>query len=115
MIKIDETRPVFTIISGQVVGRFGCKAITPQSTLFHSIQNSLYIADPSEMFCKSTLIACLATLLVLIVVVDAQYLPYFGNGLGYGYNAYAFNNPYSFLYGGYYGKREAGFGPPARN
>lgn len=43
--------------------------------------------------------------------VVGQYLPYYGNGLGYGYNAYAFGSPYPIVYG----KREAGFGPSNAN
>lgn len=63
-------------------------------------------------------LVCLTILLICVFVVDetaAQYFPFFGNGLGYGYNAYSYGNPLQTLlygnYNGYYGKREAGFGP----
>lgn len=55
----------------------------------------------------SSFLILLVALVVVVDQVQSQYLPYYGYGLGYGYNALAYGNPY---YGyGVYGKREAGF------
>lgn len=62
----------------------------------------------------STKIVFLVALVLFLFVTNevvAQYLPYYGYGLGYGYNAYAFGAPHPIVYG----KREAGFGPSDAN
>uniref|UniRef100_A0A7E4ZW44 Secreted protein n=1 Tax=Panagrellus redivivus TaxID=6233 RepID=A0A7E4ZW44_PANRE len=59
---------------------------------------------PRRTMSAKLVLICLVALACIMAIAEAQY--YYPAAYGYGYSGYAY--PYTY---GYYGKREAGFGP----